>query len=131
MIRPKNKTENLLLSIIKNCETPFEQTHRKAEETLQFELDKSREKIHFNPPVEVKEDWMIGLATSEVYNSIFNLTEENNKVELYTGYLEYEFSDTQLKDNIAEVLCLSDISPEELKTEKFGPKDIETIENSY
>ena len=34
MIRPKNKTEDLLLSIPKNCETLIEQTHRKAEETL-------------------------------------------------------------------------------------------------
>ena len=29
MIRPKNETEDLLLSITKNCETLIEQTHRK------------------------------------------------------------------------------------------------------
>ena len=29
MIRPKNETENLLLSITKNCETLIKQTHRK------------------------------------------------------------------------------------------------------
>ena len=28
MIRPKNETENLLLSIAKNCETLIEQSHR-------------------------------------------------------------------------------------------------------
>ena len=31
MIRPKNETENLSLSITKNCETLIEQTLRKAE----------------------------------------------------------------------------------------------------
>ena len=38
MIRPENETEDLLLSITKNCETLIKQTHRKAEETLEFKL---------------------------------------------------------------------------------------------
>ena len=29
MIRPENQTEDLLLSITKNCETLIEQTHKK------------------------------------------------------------------------------------------------------
>ena len=45
MILAENETENLLLSITKNCETLIEQTHRKAEETLEFKMIKSRE--HF------------------------------------------------------------------------------------
>ena len=40
MIRPKNQMEDLLLSITKNCETLIEQTHRKAEETLEFKTNK-------------------------------------------------------------------------------------------
>ena len=36
MIRPKNGTENLLLSITKNCATLTEPTHKKAQETLEF-----------------------------------------------------------------------------------------------
>ena len=47
MIRPKNQTEDLLLSITKNCETLIEQTHRKAEETLEFKMIKPRETFHF------------------------------------------------------------------------------------
>ena len=31
MIQPRNKNEELLLSIIKNCETLIEPTHRKLE----------------------------------------------------------------------------------------------------
>ena len=57
MIRPKTDTEDLLLSITKNCETLIEQTHRKAEETLEFKIFKPREKFHFNPPIEIKGDW--------------------------------------------------------------------------
>ena len=57
MIRLKIKTEeDLLLSITKNCETPIEQTHRKAEEILEFEVIKPRETFLSNPLVEIKED---------------------------------------------------------------------------
>ena len=45
MIKPKNETEDLLLSITKNCETLIEQTHRKPEETLEFKMIQSRK--HF------------------------------------------------------------------------------------
>ena len=69
---------------------------------------------------------MIGLIGWEVYNSIFIITQRNNKFEVYTGYLDDEFSVNELKDRVAEVLGLSDISPEELKHEIIGPKIIET-----
>ena len=69
MIRPKDETEDLLLSITKNCETLCEQTHRKVEETLEIKTIKPRETILFNPSVEVKEDWMNGLTSLEVHNS--------------------------------------------------------------
>ena len=36
MIRPKNETEYLLLSITKNCETIIYQIHTGPEETLEF-----------------------------------------------------------------------------------------------
>ena len=79
MIRVKNETEDLLLSITKNCETLIGQTHRKAEETLEFKMMKPRETFHFNPPIQIKGDWMIGLTGLEVYISISNVTQENNK----------------------------------------------------
>ena len=59
MIHPKNETENLLLSITKNCEKLVEQTHRKAEETLLFKMLKRRETFHFKPPIHAKGDWML------------------------------------------------------------------------
>ena len=82
MIRPKNETQGLLVSITKNCETLIDQTHRKAEETLEFKMINPRETFHFKPPIQTKGDWMVGITDLEVYNSIFNKTEENNKFEL-------------------------------------------------
>ena len=54
--RPKSETEGFLLSINKNCETLIEQTHRKAEETLEFKMTKPRETFTFNTPIQVKGD---------------------------------------------------------------------------
>ena len=66
MFRPKNKTEDLLLSITKNCETLIEQTHRKAEETLEFKIIKPRETFHFkttNSRQRRLDDWINGLRS--------------------------------------------------------------------
>ena len=104
MIRPKNQTEDLLLSITKKCETLIEQTHRKAEETLEIKMIKPKETFHFKSPIQIKGDGMIGLTDLEVYNSIFNITEENNKIELYkfpdekAGGVTYEKSEMRLKE---------------------------------
>ena len=49
MIRLKNETEDLLLSITKNCETLIKQTQSKPEGTLDFKLPNPREILQFNP----------------------------------------------------------------------------------
>ena len=127
MIQPKNETEDLLLSITKNCQTLIEQTHRKAEETLEFKMIKSRESFHFKPPIQVKGDWMIGLTDLEVYNSIFNKTEKNNKFELYkfpdekSGGVTYE----KVRDEIEKDLDIEDITAEDLQDDIIGPIIIE------
>ena len=123
MIRAKNQTEDLLLSITKNCETLIEQTHRKAEETLEFKMIKPRETFHFRPPIQIKGDWMIGLTDLEVYNSIFNITEENNKFELYKfpdekrGGISY----TKVRDEIAKDLGIEDITAADLQDDIIAP----------
>ena len=127
MIRPKNQTEDLLLSITKNCETLFERTHRKAEETLEFEMIKSRETFHFKPPTQVEGDSKIGLIDLEVYNSIFNITEENNKFKLYkfpdekAGGVTYE----KVRDEIEKDLGIKDITATHLEDDIIGPIIIE------
>ena len=84
MIQPKNETEDLLLSITKNDETLTERTHTKPEETLEIKHTRPRETFLFNPPTSIEGSWMIGLMSLEVYNSIFNISQENEKFELYT-----------------------------------------------
>ena len=127
MIRPKNKTEALLLSITKNCETLIEQTHRKAEETLEYKMTKPRETFHFNPPIQIKGDWMIGLTDLEVYNSIFNITEENNKFKLYkfpdekAGGVPY----INVRDEIEKDLDSEDITAADSQDDLIGPNIIE------
>ena len=82
MVRPEKETEKLLLSITKNCETLIKQTHREAEETLEYKLTKPRKTLHFQPFISIVGSWMLGLMNLEIYNSVFNITEENNKFEL-------------------------------------------------
>ena len=123
MITPKNETENLLLSITKNCETLIEQTHRKPEETLELEMIKPRETFHLKPPIQVKGDWMIGLVNLEVYNSIFKITEGNNKFELYRDTFD-KFGFLEIKDEIGEVFDISHITNEHLDDELLGPQII-------
>ena len=83
MVQPKTDREDLLLSITKNCGTFIEQTHRKAEETLEFKLNKPRKTIHFIPPISIEGSCIIKLTSLEKYNSFLNITEEKNKFELY------------------------------------------------
>ena len=59
-----------------------------------------------------------------VYNSHFNIAEENNKLELYTDTSD-ELSLEKLKDEVEEILNISDITPYHLQHEKIGPHIIE------
>ena len=122
MIRPKTQTEDLLLSITRNCETLIDQTHRKAEETLEFVMVKSKQIFHFKPPIQIKGDWMIGLTDLQVYNSIFNITEENNKFELYKFPDEKaDFTYEEVRSEIEKDLDIEDITAEDLQDEIIGP----------
>ena len=90
-------------------------------------MNKSREIFHFSPPIQVKGDWMIGLEDLEVYNSIFNITEENNKLQLYkfpdekAGGVTYE----KVRDEIEKDLDIEDITAADLQDEIIAPIIIE------
>ena len=124
MIRPKNETENLLLSITKNCQTLIKQTHRKTEETLENKMIKPRETFHFKPPISIEGEWMVGLTDLEVYNSIFNITKENYKFEIYRDMSD-KFGFLELKDEIEEILDISHITDDHLNDEILGPRIID------
>ena len=66
------------------------------------------------------DDWINNL---EVYNSIFNVTEEKNKFEFYiyldekAGVISYE----KVRDEIERDLDISDITATHLRDENIGP----------
>ena len=109
--------QDLLLSITKNCETPIGQTQRKAEETLEYKMTKPRETFHFNPPIPIKGDWVIGLTDLEVYNSIYKITK---KLKLYTDVFD-EFKFVELKDELEEIFNLEEITHKNLQDDILGP----------
>ena len=91
---------------------------------MEFELIKPREIIHFKPPIQVKEDWMIGLVDLEAYNSVFNITEENIKFELYRDTSD-KFGFLELKDEVEEILNISHTTNGPLDDEILGPRFID------
>ena len=70
---------------------------------------------------------MIGLTDLEVYNSIFNITEKNNKFELYkfpdenAGGISYE----KVRDEIERDLEISDITATDIQEDIIAPIIIE------
>ena len=88
---------------------------------------KPRVTFHFNPPFEVKENWMLGLVGLELYNSILNITEKNNKFDLYKfpdskiGGISYE----KVRDEIGKDLDISDFTAADLQDDITAPIVIE------
>ena len=68
---------------------------------------------------------MLGLTNLDVYKSIFNITEENNKFEVYTDNFD-EFSFTKLKIELKEILDISNILSEHLQVDITGTRIIST-----
>ena len=94
------------------------------EKTFEFELIKSRETFQFKPPIPIEGFCTTGLTSLEVNNSIFIITQENNKFELYTdSFGEFHFE--ELKDELEEFLKISDITAAHVQHEKIGPHNIE------
>ena len=128
MIRPKNETEDLLLSITKICETLIEQTHTKPQESLEFKKTIPKETFHFRPPIQIHASWIISLTSLEVYNSIFNITERNNIFEIYRD-ISNKFGFLELKDELEEILNFSHNSQEHLQDDEIGPRIIDEYMN--
>ena len=127
LIRSKNKTEDFILSITKNCETLIKQSHRKPQELHEIKQSKSRETFHFNPSnnLGLDSNWMSSFITPETYNSTFNIKEQNNKFELHTDTFD-DFSFSELIDELEAIFSVSDITPQNLQHEMIGPHIIET-----
>ena len=86
-----DKKESLLLSIAKSNQEIVENTHSKLQETLEFKMNKQKESFSFDVPLILNEKWMMGVTSLEVYNTVYNITEKNNKLQII-------LNDQQLKE---------------------------------
>ena len=71
-----------LLVIKKHIDTMIEQTKTRAQEMLEFKMDKQMQTFSFNPPRSlVKEGkWFLGVSSFECKNFVFNITSRNNRL---------------------------------------------------
>ena len=88
---------------------------------------KPRETFHFNAPIQINGNWMIGLTDLEVYNSNFNITEENIKFKLYkfTDEESGGITNENVRDEVERDLDISDITATDLQDDIIGPIIIE------
>ena len=110
-----DKKESLFLSIAKSNLDIVENTLSKPQETLEFKMNKQKESFSFDIPLDLPEQWMMGVTSLEVYNTIYNITEKNNKLKLFTteqNLKEYKFA-TEFIPKIKNLYETSDI--EEIK----------------
>ena len=90
-----DKKESLLLSIAKSNLDIVENTLSKPQETLEFKMNKQKESFSIDIPLELPEQWMMGVTSLEVYNTVYNITEKNNKPKLFETeemLKEYKFA---------------------------------------
>ena len=77
-----DKKESHLLSIAKSNQEIVENTHSKPQETLEFKMTKQKESFSFDVPLTSNEKWMMGVTSLEVYNTVYNITNSNNKLQI-------------------------------------------------
>ena len=120
-----DKKEFLLSSIAKSNQEIVENTQSKPQETLEFKMTKQKESFSFDVPLILNEKWMMGVTSLEVYNTVYNIKEKNNKLEilLTKQQLEEHRIDTELVSNIKHLYETSD--------DKFIEKTNTLITNSY
>ena len=77
-----DKKESLLLSIAKSNQEIVENTHSKPQETLKFKMNKQKESFAFDIPLDLPEQWMMGVTSLEVYNTVYNITGKKTKFKI-------------------------------------------------
>ena len=128
-----DKKEYLLLSIAKSNQEIVENTHSKPQETLEFKMNKQKESFSFDIPLELPEQWMMGVTSLEVYNTVYNITEKNNKLKLFTteqNLKEYKVV-TEFMSKIKKLYETSDIEEIKKLINDDNFKEVTLSENYY
>ena len=103
MIQLRTETEDLLLSITENFQKLIHQTYTKPQQTLDFKLSQP------------KRNFFISFLQFQLMDL---------GCELYTDNFD-EFSFEESKDELEEILSISDMTPQHLQHEKIGPRIFE------
>ena len=77
-----DKKESFLLSIAKSNQEIVENTHSNPQETLEIKMTEQKESFSFDVPLQLNEKWMMGVTSLEVYNTVYTITEKNNKLQI-------------------------------------------------
>ena len=97
-----DKKETLLLNIAKSNQEIVENTHSKPQETLEFKMTKQKESFSFDVPLQLNENWMMGVTSLEVYNTVYNITNSNNKLKIL-------LTDEQLIEHGVDIVLVKNI----------------------
>ena len=97
-----DKKEYLLLNIAKSNQEIVENTHSKPQETLEFKMTKQKESFSFDVPLQLNENWMMGVTSLEVYNTVYNITNSNNKLKIL-------LTDEQLIEHGVDIVLVKNI----------------------
>ena len=68
------------MNFAKSNQESVDNTHSKPQETLEVKMTKQKESFSFDVPLELPEQWMMEVTSLEVYTTVYNITENNNKV---------------------------------------------------
>ena len=98
-----DKKESLLLNIAKSNQEIVENTHSKPQETLEFKMTKQKESFSFDVPLQLNENWMMGVTSLEVYNTVYNITNSNNKLKIL-------LTDEQLIEHGVDIVLVKNIN---------------------
>ena len=122
----------LLLLIKKHTDTLIEQTKTKPQETLEFKINKQKQTVTFNTPINLLEEgkWLMAVSLFDCTNSVFNTTNENNSFSiLIPGHYQNK-SDEKTIDDLIKLLELKSLELHVEEVRKRGNK-IKIEDNEY
>ena len=114
----------LLLLIKKHTDTLIEQTKTKAQETLEFKMNKQRQTFSFNPPLSLIEEgkWLMAVSLFDCTNYVFNITNENNSFSIIIpGHYETESAEKTIEE-LNKLLELASLELHVEEVKKRGTK---------
>ena len=87
--------------MVKKLDEIEKNTHTKPQETLEFKMVRPKQTFHFDEDLIIPEKWLMGLVNLQVYNTVYNITERNNKLSHYIPGYKYESVDiSKLRNKI-------------------------------